>query len=210
VPPPLQHRVLFFGIIGAIVMRFVFIFAGIALLSAFHWVNWLLGAFLVFTALKLLLKKDHDADPSQSWYVRLLERTLPFVPEYHGTRLTVRRDGRRVATMLLLVVLVIEATDVAFAVDSIPAVIGITQERFIVFTSNICAILGLRAIYFLLARFMGGFRYLEPGLALVLGFVGLKMFSVFDVSSGNSLLVIAAILGAATVASLVNPKRPAA
>jgi tellurite resistance protein TerC len=110
--------------------------------------------------------------------------------------------------MLLLVVLVIEATDVAFAVDSIPAVIGITQERFIVFTSNICAILGLRSIYFLLARFMGAFRYLKPGLALVLGFVGVKMFKVFDVGSGASLGVIAAILTVATVASLLHPEKP--
>ena len=207
VPPPLQHRVLFFGILGAIVMRFLFIFAGIALISAFHWVNWVFGAFLVFTALKLLLQKDGESDPSKSWYVRLLERALPFSPEYHGTNLTTRRDGRRVATMLLLVVLVIEATDVAFAVDSIPAVIGITQERFIVFTSNICAILGLRAIYFLLARFMGAFRYLKPGLALVLGFVGVKMFGLFEVSSGLSLVVIAAILGVAASASLLHPEK---
>jgi tellurite resistance protein TerC len=169
VPPPLQHRVLFFGILGAIVMRFVFISLGVALVTQFAWVNYLFGAFLVFTAVKLLFQKEGETDLSKHWFIRFVRRTLPFVPEYHGTQLTVKHEGRRRATMLLLVVLVIEGSDVAFAVDSIPAVIGVTQERFIVFTSNICAILGLRSIYFLLARFMGAFRYLKPGLALVLG-----------------------------------------
>jgi tellurite resistance protein TerC len=207
VPPPLQHRVLFFGIIGAIVMRFVFISLGVALVSRFEWVNWLFGAFLVYTAFKLLLQKEEDPDLSKHWFIRFVQRALPFVPEYHGTSLTVRRDGRRLATMLLLVILVIEGSDVAFAVDSIPAVIGVTQERFIVFTSNICAILGLRSIYFLLARFMAAFRYLKPGLALVLGFVGVKMFKLFELTSGASLVVIAAILGTAAAASLLLPEK---
>lgn len=207
VPPPLQHRVLFFGILGAIVMRFVFISLGVALVTQFAWVNYVFGGFLVFTALKLLLSKEGDADPSKSWFVRALRKAVPFVPEYHDTKLIVRHDGRRRATMLLLVILVIEASDVAFAVDSIPAVIGVTHERFIVFTSNICAILGLRSIYFLLARFMGAFRYLKPGLALVLAFVGVKMFNLFEVSSGVSLAVIAGILVVATTASLLHPEQ---
>jgi tellurite resistance protein TerC len=209
VPPPLQHRVLFFGILGAIVMRFVFILVGIALITSFHWVKYVFGAFLVFTALKLLFQKEGENDPSKSWYVRALERAVPFVPHYEDTRMITRVNGRRVATMLLLVVLVIEATDVAFAVDSIPAVIGITQERFIVFTSNIFAILGLRSIYFLLARFMSAFRYLKPALACVLGFVGVKMFEFVEIKSNASLLVIAGILAVATAASLLNPKAPA-
>jgi tellurite resistance protein TerC len=231
VPPTLQHRVLFFGVLGAIVMRFVFIMAGIALIERFTWVNYVFGAFLVFTAIKLLFTKEDDVNPEHKWFVRVIERVLPFTPEYHGGRLTVRQDasriaaasghaggamtarkgGRRVATMLLLVVLIVEATDVAFAVDSIPAVIGITQERFIVFTSNIAAILGLRAIYFLLARFMGAFHYLKPGLALVLAFVGVKLFGFFHVldDSTVSLSVICGILTIAAVASMLRPEKPA-
>jgi TerC family integral membrane protein len=205
VPPELQHRVLFFGVLGAIVTRFVFISVGIALVSAFEWVMYVFGAFLLFTAVKLLFRKEADKDPSKLLVVRLVRRVVPFVPEYDGRRLTTRRDGRRVATMLLLVILVVESTDVVFAVDSIPAVIGVTREKFIVFTSNVFAILGLRSIYFLLARFMGEFRYLEPGLALVLGFIGLKMFDVFHISSEVSLAIIGGILLFATVASLLHP-----
>ena len=241
VPPALQHRVLFFGVLGAIVMRFLFIMTGIALIERFAWVNYLFGAFLVFTAIKLLLTKEEDVNPEHKWFVRVIERVLPFTPAYHGGSLTVVSDiapklaggvanvtgsgqkpalepsaraaatgRRRVATMLLLVVLIVEATDVAFAVDSIPAVIGITQERFIVFTSNIAAILGLRAIYFLLARFMGAFRYLKPGLALVLAFVGVKLFGFFHVfeDSTVSLAVICGILAIATVASILRPEKP--
>ena len=141
--------------------------------------------------------------------MRLIQRWFPFVPEYHGSNLTVKKDGRRVGTLMLLVVLVVEATDVAFAVDSIPAVIGITQERFIVFTSNIFAILGLRSIYFLLARFMTAFRYLKPGLAAVLAYVGLKMFGLFHVSSGVNLGIICGILAVATIASILHPEKPA-
>ena len=210
VPPALQHRVLFFGVLGAIVMRFVFIMAGIALIERFHWVNYIFGAFLVFTAAKLLLAKEEEADPQSKWFIRLIEKVVPFTPEYHEGKLTIRKEGRRIATMLLLVVLIVEATDVAFAVDSIPAVIGITQERFIVFTSNIAAILGLRAIYFLLARFMGAFHYLKPGLALILAFVGVKLFGFFHVleDSTVSLGVICGILAIATVASILRPEKP--
>jgi len=206
VPDALKHRVLFYGIVGAIVTRLVFIVVGIALIEQFHWLNWVLGAFLVFTAVRLLFAKKEEKDPSQTWIFRTVTRLLPFTPEYHEGRLTIVKDGKRVATMLLLVILVVEATDVAFAVDSIPAVIGVTRDKFIVFTSNVCAILGLRAIFFLLARFMTKFRYLEPGLALVLGFVGAKMFGVFAPSSGTSLLIIASILVVSTAASIVNPE----
>jgi tellurite resistance protein TerC len=207
VPSELKHRVLFFGILGAIVTRLLFIVVGIELIERFDWLKYPLGAFLVFTAVRLLFAKKEEADPSQTWIVRTIKRVLPFTPEYHEGKLTIVRDGRRVATMLLLVILVIEATDVAFAVDSIPAVIGVTHDKFIVFTSNVCAILGLRAIFFLLARFMTKFRYLEPGLALVLGFVGAKMFGVFAPGSGTSLLIIASILVVSTAASIVNPEK---
>jgi tellurite resistance protein TerC len=208
VPPPLQHRVLFFGILGAIIVRLVFIVVGVELLTAFHWMNYVFGAILVITAIKLVTAKEEN-DPSKSFIVRFVKKVLPFVPEYVEGKLTVVRDGKRVATMLLFVILIVEATDIVFAVDSIPACLAITQETFIVFTSNIFAILGLRAIYFLLARFMSSFRYLKPGLALVLAFVGVKMFGFFPISSGASLGVIAAILAVATIASLMNPEKPA-
>jgi tellurite resistance protein TerC len=207
VPPPLQHRVLFFGILGAIVFRMAFVWAGAELLERFHWVNWIFGAFLVFTAAKLLFQRDAEPDPSKNAVLRLVKRFVPFTDAYDGARLTTMKDGRRVATMLLVVIFVVEATDIAFAVDSVPAVFGVTHEPFIVFTSNICAILGLRSIYFLLARFMGAFRFLKPGLALVLGFVGVKMFGLFEIGSGLSLGIIGGILTLATVASIVAPKK---
>jgi tellurite resistance protein TerC len=208
VPAELQHRVLFLGVLGAIVMRFIFIMVGIALIQAFTWMNWVFGAFLLLTAAKMLFGGDAHKDPTQGRAVRLLQRFLPFTPEYHGTKLTVKRDdGRRVATMLLLVVLVIELTDVAFAVDSIPAVIGISTDSFIVFTSNICAILGLRSLYFVLAKFMGAFRYLQPALALILAFIGVKLMHFFHIDDTVSLAIIGGVLLIATVASLLHPKK---
>jgi tellurite resistance protein TerC len=208
VPPTLQHRVLFFGILGALVLRMVFVLVGAEILHRFEWTAYLFGAFLVFTAVKLLFAKEEAPDPSRNPIARLFKRVVPFVPEYDGVRFTVVRDGRRHATMLLLVVVVVEATDVAFAVDSVPAVLAVTPDAFLAFTSNVAAILGLRAIYFLLARFMSSFRYLKPGLALILGFVGVKMFGLFEISSGLSLAVILAILVVATVASILRPEKP--
>jgi tellurite resistance protein TerC len=207
VPPPLQHRVLFFGILGAIVFRLSFVLAGAELLENFHWMNWVFGAFLVLTAVKLLFSKESNLDPSMNPVLRFFQRFVPFTAQYEGTRLTVVRDGRRVATMLLVVISIVEATDIVFAVDSVPAVLAITPDRFIAFTSNVAAILGLRAIYFLLARFMSAFRYLKPALAVILGFVGVKMFGMFKISSEMSLGVIASVLAAAVVASVLNPAR---
>jgi tellurite resistance protein TerC len=207
VPAPLQHRVLFFGILGAIVFRFVFVWLGSELLARFDWVNWVFGAFLVFTGGKLLLQRNEEPDPSKNAVLRLVRRFVPFVHEYEGTRLTTVRDGRRMATLLLVVVVVVEATDIAFAVDSVPAVFAVTREPFIVFTSNICAILGLRSIYFLLARFMSAFRFLKPGLAFVLAFVGVKMFHVFEIGSEVSLAIIGGILSVATTASILAPQK---
>ncbi len=206
VPGALQHRVLFFGILGAIVTRLAFILAGIGLLERFQWLHLVFGAFLVYTAARLLFAKSGDKDPGKSWIVRLATRVVPVSPEYHEGRLTTTKDGRRVATLLLLVILVVEATDVAFAVDSIPAVIAVTRDKFVVFTSNVFAILGLRAVFFLLARFMTKLRFLEAGLAFVLAFVGAKMLGLFDPAGGTSLLVIAAILGLAAGASLLFPE----
>ena len=211
VPPHLQHRVLFFGILGAIVLRLVFILAGAALLTHFHWVIYIFGGFLILTALKLAIQGEKKPDPGRSVVVRLFRRAVPFVPEYHGGALKIVKDGSRYAALLLLVLVVIEATDVVFAVDSIPAIFAVTTDPYIVFTSNIGAILGLRALYFLLARFMGMFRYLKFGLAVILAFVGVKMLisgTEYEISSTTSLAVIGAVLLIAVVASFLHPEPP--
>lgn len=175
VPGHLQHRVLFWGILGALIMRATLILAGAALLAAFHWMIYLFGAFLIYTGYKLLGSLEEEIDPGRNPLLRLARRFLPMVHDYDSPKFWVRREGRWHATPLPLVLLVIESTDVVFALDSIPAIFGITTDTFIVYTSNIFAILGLRALYFLLANFLGMFRYLSVGLALVLAFVGVKM-----------------------------------
>lgn len=175
VPDHLRHRVLFWGILGAVIMRASFILLGAALLHMFHWLLYVLGAFLIFTGYKLAHSIEEKVDPSRNLVLRAARRFLPIVDNYESTHFWVRREGRLFATPLLLVLLVIESTDVIFAVDSIPAIFGITQDTFIVYTSNIFAILGLRSLYFLVANLLGAFRYLSKGLALVLAFVGLKM-----------------------------------
>ena len=210
IPPLLQHRVLFLGILGAIVMRLAFILAGAALLTQFHWMTLVFGAFLVLTGVKLMVQKEAAGDPAKSLAVRLARRMMPVTPDFHGTSLTVVREGIRHATPLLLVLIVIELTDVVFAVDSVPACLAVSEDPFIVFTSNIFAILGLRALYFLLARFLGSFHYLKIGLAIVLAFVGVKMMIQYwdmKIPIPVSLGVIAGVLGIATAASLlVKPK----
>ncbi len=213
VPGEHQHRVLFLGILGAIVMRLIFILAGNALLERFHWMTWVMGAVLILTAAKLMFSGEENADPSQSKIVRLVKKFVPYVDEYHGSALTIIKDGKRFATPLLIVLIVIELTDVVFAVDSVPACLAISRDPFIVFTSNIFAILGLRALYFLLARFLGSFHYLKYGLAIVLGFVGVKMILshpdiAIKVDTNLSLIVIFGVLALATVASLLH--KPAA
>ncbi len=208
VPARLQHRVLFWGIIGALVMRAVFIVLGAALLHRFHWVAYLFGAFLVFTGVKLLVQRAAEIHPERNPLFRLFERFVPTVSHYESGRFTVVEAGRRHATPLLLVLVAIEATDVVFAVDSIPAIFAITTDPFIVFTSNIFAILGLRALYFALAGMMGKFHYLKVGLSLVLVFVGAKMLlaGVYKLPTWASLAAIAALLGGAIVASLLRPR----
>jgi tellurite resistance protein TerC len=204
VPLAYQHRLLYWGVIGALVARGVFIFAGVALLEAFHWTIYVFGALLVFTGARMATHSDTEVHPEHNPMLNLLRRVLPITDEYDGQHFFTRRDGRRWATPLLAVLVVIETTDVLFAIDSIPAVFAITHNAFLVFTSNAFAILGLRALYFLLAGFLGRLVYLNVGLAAVLVFVGIKMVltDVFHVPVWASLLAIAVLIGTSVVASL--------
>ncbi len=210
VPKELQHRVLFWGILGALVMRVFFIVLGAALLQHFHWIIYIFGAFLVFTGMKLLVQREGEVHPEKNPVLKLFSRFVPTVSGYRGPRFIVVEAGKRHATPLLMVLAVIEATDLVFAVDSIPAIFAITTDPFIVFTSNIFAILGLRALYFVLAGMMGKFHYLKYGLGLVLVFVGAKMVIVdfYKVPIALSLGVVAALLGLSIVASLIRPQPP--
>jgi tellurite resistance protein TerC len=207
VPPALQHRVLFWGILGALVMRAIFIAAGAALIHQFHWIMYVFGGFLVLTGIKLFLQREEEMHPEQNPLVRLFMRWVPSVSTYHGSKFFILKEGRRYATPLLLVLVVIEVTDLIFAVDSIPAIFAVTSDPFIVYTSNIFAILGLRSLYFLLAGVMNQFHYLKVGLALVLVFVGTKMtlVDIYKIPIGLSLGVIAALIGGAIVASWLRP-----
>ncbi|MGZ9156673.1 MAG: TerC family protein, partial [Candidatus Binatia bacterium] len=208
VPPMYQHRILFWGILGALIMRAIFIAAGAALLSAFHWIIYIFGAFLIITGIKMFFAGDEKIEPEKNPAVVLLRRWMPITKDYQGQRFFVRIDGRRWATPLFVVLLVIETTDVIFAVDSIPAIFAITLDPFIVYTSNIFAILGLRALYFLLAGILEMFRYLKVGLSFVLCFVGIKMMIVdfYKVPITVSLAVVAGILVISILASLVKTK----
>jgi tellurite resistance protein TerC len=207
VPSILQHRVLFWGILGALVMRAAFILAGAALVQHFHWIFYLFGGFLVFTGIKLLVAKEEEVHPEQNPVLRLFRRVVRSVPDYRGARFVVVEGGKRYATPLLMVLVVVEATDIVFAVDSIPAVFAVTTDPFIVFTSNIFAILGLRALYFALAALMNKFHYLKVGLGLVLSFVGAKMLlaDFYKVPISVSLGVIVALLTGAVVTSILRP-----
>jgi tellurite resistance protein TerC len=204
VPPMYQHRVLFWGILGALVMRGVFILAGAALLSAFHWVLYIFGAFLLYTAFKMFTHKDVDLHPDDNPALKILKRMFPITSEYHGQRMLIRQGGVLIATPLLAVLVMIETTDLIFAVDSIPAIFAVTRDPYIVFTSNIFAILGLRALYFLLAGVARRFVYLQTGLAFILAFVGVKMLltDIYHVPIWLSLTVIAVVLTAAIGLSL--------
>ena len=174
-----QHKILFWGILGALIMRGIFIFAGVALINRFHWIVIIFGGFLVFTGIRMLFTKETEVDPEKNPLVRFFRRFLPVTHETHGDKLFVRMNHRLYATPLFLVLVIIETSDLIFAVDSIPAILAISQDTFIVYTSNIFAILGLRSLYFALAGIMGYFRFLKIGLAFVLTFVGLKMLLAF-------------------------------
>lgn len=209
VPAEYQHRVLFWGVLGAIVMRGLLILLGTALISFFHWLLYVFGAFLILTGIRLARPHEQEIHPESNPLVRLARRFLPVTPGYEGPRFFVRKEGRRCITPLLLVLVVVETTDLLFALDSIPAIFAITLDPFIVYTSNICAILGLRALYFLLAGLVDRFRYLRFGLAAVLVFVGVKLVltDLYHISIGISLGVIACILAIAVLASLLRTRR---
>lgn len=208
VPRAYQHRVLFFGVLGALVMRAVFIATGAALIDAVHGVLYFFGALLVYTGWRMYRTRAEHPDPSRGRSYRMLARIVPHTPDYHGQRLLVRQSGRLVATPLLLVLLLIEISDLIFAVDSIPAVFAITTDPFLVFTSNAFAILGLRALYFLLADLLHRFRHLKTGLAAILGFVGLKMLLVdlVTIPIAVSLAVIAVVLATSILTSLLTSR----
>jgi tellurite resistance protein TerC len=215
VPLKYQYRVLFWGILGAIVMRLSFILAGAALLERFGWVMPIFGAFLIYTGIRLGLHSDAEVNPEKNLLMRLARRMFPVAREHHGERFFAVEAGRFSITPLFLVLLVVESTDVLFAVDSVPAIFGITQDPFIVFTSNIFAILGLRALYFLLAGVMNMFRYLNYGLAAVLVFVGAKMVGEWWLghhlfNPAVSLVIILGLLAISIAASIVANRREAA
>ena len=210
IPTIYQHRILFWGVLGALVMRAAFILVGGAMLQRFHWTLYLFGAILAITGVKLLFQRHQELHPERNPLVRAFQRLFPVTHELEGDRFTVVRAGRRYATPLLLALVAVEVTDLVFAVDSIPAIFAVTRDPFIVFTSNIFAILGLRSLYFLLAGVITRFVYLKVGLALVLVFVGAKMLlvDVYKVPIAVSLGVIAALLGLSVIASLLATPRP--
>lgn len=209
VPREYQFRVLFWGIFGALVMRAVFIFAGVAVLERFDWVLYVFGVFLLVSAVKIARHSEAEVHPENNPVLRLMRRVVPSTNEYDGQKLFTKRTGRRLATPLFMVLVLVETTDLVFAVDSVPAILAISREPFIVFASNAFAILGLRALYFLLAGMAGRFRYLNIGLGVILGFVGLKMLlaSVVHPPMWVSLGVIAAALTISITASLRADRR---
>jgi tellurite resistance protein TerC len=209
--------VLFWGILGALVMRGVMIAAGAALVQRFQWTLYLFGVFLVFTGVKMLFVDDKGVDPEKNPVIRLARKLFPVATDFHGQKFTTRLGGQRALTPLALVLLMVETTDLIFAVDSIPAIFAVTTKPFIVFTSNVCAILGLRSLYFVLAGAIDYFRHLKAGLSLVLVFIGAKMLLAthghaprwfqLDISTGISLLVVAAIILTSIVLSIMATRR---
>jgi tellurite resistance protein TerC len=209
VPPQSQHRVLVWGILGALVMRGVMIWLGVTLVERFHFVLYIFGAFLLLTGARMLCDRDAKLDFEKNFFMRFCRKMLPITPQFHGNHFTARIDGRLMFTPLLLVLILVDVMDLIFAVDSIPAVFAITTDQFIVYTSNICAILGLRSLYFLLARMMDRFIYLKTGLALILGFVGIKMILAdrFPIPNLISLVVIVSVLVVTITASMLATRR---
>ena len=210
VEKPNQHIVLFWGVLGALVLRALFIFAGIGLMNRFHFVLYIFGAFLVYTGLKLFKHEHTEVHPERNPLVKAFRKIMPVTHEYHGKKFFIRSQTGICATPLVLVLLVIETTDVVFAVDSIPAVLAITRDPFIVYTSNVFAILGLRSLYFALAGLMEMFHFLHYGLAVILTFIGLKMLASEYVPIPNwmALTVVGSVLAIAVIASIVVPHQP--
>ncbi|HVN14977.1 MAG TPA: TerC family protein [Anaerolineales bacterium] len=211
VPAAYQHRVLFWGILGALVMRGTLILVGVALLEQFHWVIYLFGAFLIFTGIRMAFHRDEEIHPEKNPVVRFFRKLVPVTENFERDKFFIRRAATWMATPLFLVLLIIESTDLVFAVDSIPAIFAVTRDPFIVYTSNVFAILGLRAMYFLLADVMGKFEYLKLGLSAVLTFVGVKMViaDLYKIPVGLSLVVVAGILAASIIISLRKARRQA-
>lgn len=211
VPGHFQHKVLFWGIIGALIMRLVFIFAGVALINRFHWITYLFGAFLVYTGIRLFRSEGAEVHPARNPVLKWFRKLMPVTPDFVKGKFFVREQGRRFATPLLLVLLVVETTDLLFATDSIPAVLAITRDPFIVFTSNVFAILGLRSLYFALAGMMEVFHFLHYGLAVILSFIGLKMLisNYYHLPTPVALAVVGCVLAISVAASLIFPRKPA-
>ncbi len=207
-----QHKVLFWGILGALIMRSIFIFAGVALINKFHWIIYIFGAFLIFTGVKMLIQKNEKVDPNKNPLVKLFKRFYPVTDTMHGDRFFVKINAKKFATPLFVVLLLVEFTDLIFAVDSIPAIMAITSDPFIIFTSNVFAILGLRALYFALAGITQYFHYIKYGLSAILVFVGLKMVLVdfYKIPILVSLFTILGILVISVIASLLFPKKEVA
>ncbi len=209
VNPKYQHKVLFWGILGALIMRAFFIFAGVALINKFHWIIYIFGAFLVFTGIKMLFHKDEKIEPDKNPLVKLFKKIFPVTENMHGSKFFVRINAKTFATPLFIVLLIVEFTDLIFAVDSIPAILAISSDTFIIFTSNVFAILGLRALYFALAGITKYFYYLKYGLSAILVFVGIKMVIVgfYKISIVYSLLTILGILIVSVILSIIIPQK---
>jgi tellurite resistance protein TerC len=211
IPSLYQHRVLYWGIVSALVLRAVMVVGGAAMLAKFHWLIYVFGAFLIITGIKLFIQRGKSENPEEGWVMRLARRVIPSTTRLDGNHFITKENGRRVATPLLMALILVEVTDVVFAVDSIPAIFAVTLDPFIVFTSNIFAILGLRSLFFLLAGLVDKFRYLKVGLSAVLVFVGIKMSIVelYKIPPLVSLVVILSILATSVLASMwVKPQVP--
>ena len=210
VPPASQQRILFWGILGALVMRAIMIFSGVALVQNLHWINYFFGAILIYGGIKMIRDDKDDIDPLRNPLVLLVKKIIPVTTELHGQKFFTKTPTGICATPLFIVLIAIEATDLVFAIDSIPAVLAITQDSFLVFTSNIFAILGLRALYFALARIIGIFRYLHYGLSAILVFIGIKLLlsnTPIQISTQQSLAVVGGLLLSSIAASTLFPKR---
>ena len=217
VPAKYQHRVLFWGIIGALLMRAAMIFAGAALIKEFHWIIWIFGAFLIFTGIRMATSKEEKLEPDKNPLIRLFKRFMPVSEQYDGQKFFTRKNGILMATPLFLVLLMVETTDLIFAVDSIPAIFAVTQDPFIIYTSNVFAILGLRSLYFVLAGVMHKFHYLKLGLSVVLVFVGMKMLLPdasnlllgvsYKIPTAVSLGIVGGVIAVAVIASLIRANR---
>ncbi|MBZ5524211.1 MAG: TerC family protein [Acidobacteriia bacterium] len=210
VPPEQERTVLFWGILGALVMRGTFIFAGVTLVTRLHWLLYVMGAFLVYSGIQLLFHgEEAPVDPSKNYVLRMARRFLPISEEYEGKKFFTLQNGKRFATPLFVVLLVVETTDILFATDSIPAILAISRDSFIVYTSNVFAILGLRSLFFAVSGLMKLFHYLNYGLAVVLSFIGVKMLLSFryQIPTGISLMVVAGVLATSIAASILFPRK---